>query len=477
MLEKLQALRARLKREQTALVSLIVAYITSGMLGLLLGYVHPATSLIWPPAGIALAAFLVQGYRVWPAVLVSAIVVYAATVGPVAAVIPMSLGNTVEGLLGAYLINRYAGGRHALQTPQNSFRFAGLTALASLSISATCGALSLSFAGLGRWADYGAIWITWALGNFASYILVGSTVMLWGLGAKSRWSTAQTVEAVAFFLALLLVGFVVFFGFPAAFRGYPLELLCGPILLWSAFRLGRRAAMTGVLLLTALAIYGTLSGYGPFVRSTPTASIAMVLLYMNLTAVMALTLAALTSEYSVAEAQLRELVVTDPLTGLPNYRRLVEVLGTEITRSNRTDRPFAVVFFDMDGLKSINDELGHLIGSRAVCRFAETLRASCRATDTAARYGGDEFVAVLPDTDEEGAKVVIRRMAERLAEDTDKPELSASAGVAIYPRDGGTPTTLLSAADRALYAVKADKAAARRRGVVTIREWSNAASR
>ncbi len=339
MLEKLQALRARLKREQTALVSLIAAYIISGLLGLWLGYVHPATSLVWPPAGIALAAFLVQGYRVWPAVLVSAIVVYAASVGPVAAVIPMSLGNTVEGLLAAYLINRYAGGRHALQTPQNSFRFAGLTALSSLSISATCGALSLTSTGLALWADYGAIWVTWALGNFASYILVGSTVMLWGLGAKTRWSTAMTVEAVAFFLALLLVGFVVFLGFPSAFRGYPLELLCGPILLWSAFRLGRRAAMAGVLLLTGLAIYGTLSGFGPFVRATPTASMTMVLLFMNLTAIMALTLAALTSEYSVAEAQLRELVVTDPLTGLPNYRRLVEVLGTEITRSNRTGSP------------------------------------------------------------------------------------------------------------------------------------------
>ena len=75
------------------------------------------------------------------------------------------------------------------------------------------------------------------------------------------------------------------------------------------------------------------------------------------------------------------------------------------------------------------------------------------------------------------AFTLLDRMGERLAEDTDKPELSASAGVAIYPRDGGTPTTLLSAADRALYAVKADKAAARRRGVVPIREWTNAASR
>ena len=119
---------------------------------------------------------------------------------------------------------------------------------------------------------------------------------------------------------------------------------------------------------------------------------------------MTLSLAALASEYSVAEAQLRELVVTDPLTGLPNYRRLLEVLQTEIAAPNRTERPFAVVFFDMDGLKRINDELGHLIGSRAVCRFAETLRAACRTTDTAARYGGDEFVAVLSDTDQEGAQ-------------------------------------------------------------------------
>jgi diguanylate cyclase (GGDEF)-like protein len=113
------------------------------------------------------------------------------------------------------------------------------------------------------------------------------------------------------------------------------------------------------------------------------------------------------------------------------------------------------------------------MGSRALCRFAETIRAVCRATDTPARYGGDEFVAVLPDTDEEGARLVIRRVHERLAEDTDKPQLATSAGLAMYPRDGGTPTTLLAAADRALYAVKAEKANARRRGVVPIRDWSS----
>jgi diguanylate cyclase (GGDEF)-like protein len=130
-----------------------------------------------------------------------------------------------------------------------------------------------------------------------------------------------------------------------------------------------------------------------------------------------------------------------------------------------------VVFFDMDGLKRINDELGHLTGSRAVCRFAETLKASCRATDTAARYGGDEFVVILPETGEEGADAILQRVQERLADDRDKPELAVSAGVAVYPRDGGTPTTLLSAADRALYVAKAGKASDRRGSVVAIGEW------
>jgi diguanylate cyclase (GGDEF)-like protein len=389
----------------------------------------------------------------------------------------MGAGNTLEGLLTAYLVNRFAGGRHALQNPQSSFRFAGLATLGGLTVSATVTCASLAFSGLTTWEEYGTVWITATLGSISGMLLVGPAVLLWTQQSTAQWRPQRLIEAAAVFAGVLIVGLVVFCGFPSEVRGYPLEFLCVPVLLWAAFRLGRRATVAALLLLTSLAIFGTLSGYGPFVRTTPTASLVMVQAFMSITAVMTIALAALASEYAVAEAQLRELVVTDPMTGLPNYRRLVEVLGTEIARSNRNDTPFSVVFFDMDGLKTINDELGHLIGSRAVCRLAETLRASCRVSDTAARYGGDEFVVILPDTDDEGARVVIQRVAEKLAEDPDRPTLAVSAGVAVYPRDGGTPTTLLSAADRALYAVKAEKANARRRGVVAIQEWSSAGSR
>jgi diguanylate cyclase (GGDEF)-like protein len=471
----LEGLRLRLAREQTLLVSFVALHVVTGKLGLALSAWHPApsVSLIWPPAGLALGALVVLGYRIWPAVLASNLIIHVSTIGLLPAALSMAACNTGESLLAAYLVNRYAGGRHSLQTPRNSFRFSAMVLLASATVSATGSTLSLVLSGLAGWTAYGSIWMTISLGGLSSMLLVAPLIILHPRGSAVRWHPGQMIEAALAFLAVVFVGLVVFYRLPVGtLGGFPKELLWMPVLMWTAFRLGPRAAALAVLGLVALATLGTLNGYGPFARATPFTSLVMVQLFAAMTAVMTLSLAALAAEYAVAEAQLREMVVTDPLTGLPNYRRLLEVLGMEIARADRNDRPFAVVFFDMDGLKRINDEMGHLIGSRAVCRFAETLQAVCRTTDTAARYGGDEFVAALSDTDRAGAELVVRRLAERLAEDTAEPPLAVSAGIAVYPQDGGTPTTLLSAADRALYSVKAAKATSRRLTVVGLREWS-----
>ena len=150
----------------------------------------------------------------------------------------------------------------------------------------------------------------------------------------------------------------------------------------------------------------------------------------------------------------QQLAASDPLTGLANYRRLVDALEAEIQRSRRTGRSFSLLLFDLDGLKQINDNHGHLVGSAALCRVADVLRANSRIIDTAARYGGDEFALVLPETEVNAAQIVARRICDHVARDGSFPPITVSTGFAVYPRDGEKIETLLSVADQVLYRAK-----------------------
>lgn len=152
--------------------------------------------------------------------------------------------------------------------------------------------------------------------------------------------------------------------------------------------------------------------------------------------------------------QVSRWAASDSLTGLANHRRLLEVLESEIQRSRRTGRSFALLLFDLDDLKKINDKFGHLTGSRAIKRLGTALKNSSRTIDTAARWGGDEFALVLAESGETEARNAAVRICNYLANDGQEPEISVSVGLAVYPTDGTTIEKLLGAADRALYKMK-----------------------
>ncbi|HEY0767501.1 MAG TPA: MASE1 domain-containing protein [Steroidobacteraceae bacterium] len=446
------------------LAALAGLYFVAAKFGLGFAFLNPSATPIWPPAGLALAAFLLLGFDVWPAILLGAFFANLTTQGSIATSLGIGVGNMLEGLLGAILVNRFAHGRTFFLRPWDIVKFAALAATLSTTVSATVGLTSLALGGFVRWEDYGHIWLTWWLGDAAGDLVVAPVLVLWGTAPRLRWNGRWLLEAAALIFSLSVVALIVFTGLiPAVgMERLPLEFLCVPFLFWAAFRIGRRGVVTCMLVLSWISIAGTLRGLGPFARASLNESLLLLQAYLAVKAVTMLAAAAVVWQRRQAQDQSRRQAVSDELTGLANYRSLMSNLAAEIRRAQRAGRAFTTLLLDMDGLKEVNDRFGHLVGNRALTRIAECLRSACRVTDTAARFGGDEFAIILPETSEEGARQLAGRIADRLAADDERPRLSVSIGIAMFPRDGATAENLLSAADRELYRAKAPHGRVRR---------------
>lgn len=440
------------------MTAIFVVYVALGYLGLAVGGFSGSTIAVWPASGFALAALVVFGRNAWPAILAGALLALVSASGEIIWSITIAVGYTMEAIVGAILVERFARGRDAFRRSSTIFRFVAIAVFVSTPLSSAYGVLASTLFGPSSWSDFAYLWMSWWLANLAGVLVVTPLALLWATTPIDLKSLRPLglLEATACLLATTGVALVVFGGrFPAEVKNYPLEFLCFPFLLWAAFRQGRRTVATATSVLSGVAVWGTTRGFGPFALESHNEALVLVQAYMAVMATTGAVLASVVAEHKKAEEQLRELATTDSLTGLANYRALLDVLRNEIARSNRTARPFAVLFMDMNGLKRINDQSGHMAGSRALCRLAETLRTSCRTIDTPARFGGDEFAVVLPETSEAGGYVVLSRISERLTAETENPKLSVSGGVAVFPRDGTSPTQLLRAADKLLYEAKA----------------------
>jgi diguanylate cyclase (GGDEF)-like protein len=455
------SLAMRKKRESLAMIAVLtVVYFGTAKLGLRFALVNPSATALWAPTGITLAAFLIFGSWVWPGAFIGAFFANLTTTGAILTSISIATGNTLEGLVGWWLVTRFARGPQAFERAQDIFKFAFLAGIVSTVISATIGVTSLSLEGLAQWALYGPIWRTWWLGDGVGAVIVTPLVLLWKENPHLNWTREQIIELAFLFFGLFFTVWIVFGGhFHSDIKNYPLEYLCIPFLIWAAFRFGRRKAATATCVLAGIAIWGTLHGFGPFSRETLNTSLLLVQSFVGIVAVTSLALAAEVSERKRADERVQLLVATDALTGLANYRRLMEAIELEIRRYGRSGRPFAILLLDLDGLKKLNDTHGHMVGSRALCRLAEVLKAHCREVDTPARYGGDEFAVVLPETTSAQAQQIATRIRERVACDGESPPISVAVGSAVFPDQAESIEKLLSAADRALYEMKRPPAA------------------
>ncbi len=347
----------RLSAAPTTILVLAAFYFIAAKLGLTLAFVNPSATAVWPPSGIALAALLVLGRRAWPGIFLGAFLANITTAGSIATSAGIAAGNTLEGLTGSYLVERFANGRRAFDHPQDVFTFALLAGMLSTIVSATCGVASLSLGGFADWSNAGAIWLTWWLGDAAGDLVVAPVLLLWSAPPRIRWDRNKIVEAVSVSLLMLLAGLLVFGGLlPARVRNYPLNFIYLPILIWTAFQFAQRETAAVGLLLSTLAIWGTLHGFGPFVKETRNVSLLLLQAFLGVTSITSLAVASVAAERKEAEQALRQSRDSLELqvqTRTASLARTVKELEREVSqrkqaeeklsRSNRKLDQFATV--------------------------------------------------------------------------------------------------------------------------------------
>ena len=278
--------------------ALAVTYVLAGRLGFTASAVHPVVSSAWPPSGIALAAMLLMGKRFWPGIALGAFAVnMSGGIHPLGAA-GIALGNTLEALVGAWLLTSFAGFRPSLERLRDVFALL-LAAVASTPVSATIGVAILIVTGGAAGISHGTIWLTWVSGDTIGILLVTPLVLTWIAGPPPRVTARDVFEATVLG-SLLIACTVVLFQTPFSY-----VYAIFPVTVWAALRFGPRGAATASLIVSVLALGYTLLGVGPFATSTPVNNLFQLQTFIGLLGLTSLILAAVIVERRTAESALR----------------------------------------------------------------------------------------------------------------------------------------------------------------------------
>lgn len=260
--------------EIARLATVCFLYVATAQLGLMYAVVGNTVTLVWPPSGIALAALLLYGYRLIPAIALSAWLANAWTEVPPLTAIGIALGNTLAASTGAFLLKRAARFHNALDRLRDVFALIGLAAIGSTAISASIGSAALSLGSTIPLTDYGSAWLKWWLGDMLGVLVVVPPLLVWFSSPRIVLSSSQGFEALGLVASVLVVGHLIF-GAPelAGHAYYPAALAVFPFVIWGALRFEQWGATLITLVISVLAIGGTTHGTGPFAVALPVDSL------------------------------------------------------------------------------------------------------------------------------------------------------------------------------------------------------------
>ena len=288
------------------LVAIGVIYFALAKGGLALASIHPSATPIWPPTGVALAAVLLWGYRTWPAIFTAAVIVNATTAGSVATAIAIATGNSLEAVVGAYLINRWSSGCNTFSTPNSVAKFALICFVIATPISASIGLTSLATAGYIERTNFANAWVTWWLGDVTGALVIAPVIVLWASSPYHAFNRQEFLETVGVLATAAAVGLIAFSPLIEQTPSRdPLGFLAILPMLWAALRRGPRDTATVALVLAGITIWGTLTGGGPFTTADLNVSFLLVLMFLISITVPSLLLSADVDVRKKAEESLR----------------------------------------------------------------------------------------------------------------------------------------------------------------------------
>jgi two-component system, NarL family, sensor histidine kinase FusK len=310
------------------IAGLAILYFVAGKLGLRLAIVHPSATAVWPGTGIALAALLLLGYGVWPGIFLGAFLVNLTTAGSILSSLGIASGNTLEALLGAYLVMRFANGRKVFDRAEDIFKFLFLACVVATTVSASVGAASLFFTGFSRGMQLEQLWLTWWLGDMTGAILVTPCFLLWSAPTGARRSQRQLVPQGAALVSLLLVGAIVFgdFLFPNA-QAYPLKFICIPFVVWVAFALRPRETALAMLAFSGLAIGSALHAARGL--AIPNESLLVMQVFLGVAALTSLLVSVAVAERNRHEETLEKATIELEERVLERTRELEERIARQ----------------------------------------------------------------------------------------------------------------------------------------------------
>jgi signal transduction histidine kinase len=354
-------------RDVATIVGVTLAYFLAARFGLSLAFTTRQVTAVWPPTGIAFAAYLLFGYRVWPGVFLGAFWVNAISNEPLLTAAGVAVGNTLAGIVGLCLLRRFVDLDKRLQRLRDVLGLVCFGAAIGCTVSATNGVANLALGGIVPWSSYGSVWWVWWAGDALGVLLVSPFLLTWIAQPRFSWRGRRLLEFTALFLALAVVSYVSLSGQLAQTNTlFRLEYTVFPFVIWAALRFGQREAATAVALISSAAIWGAIHERGPFALGTLDQRLVLLGVFMAATAVAALTLGAVTAERRNAERALEH--ARDELEARV-HERTAELAAANRELARRNEEVEAFVYIVSHDLR------GPLVNLQG---FSKELDTSCR---------------------------------------------------------------------------------------------------